>query len=94
MHFLILLRQYWIVIAFAACFSAGYYLKGLQVKAGQQKDIIKVINHNNTAASAFEDARRKIESEFENVDLKVTYEDSYSCPIPPDGLQLLLDATR
>lgn len=95
MIYFALLKRYFIFAVIAFAFVTGYYIKGKQVQIKQQKELINLINRNDKIAQEFEKERAKIESEFNNIDLKVTYEKAgFDCAIPSDGLRILSEATR
>lgn len=90
---LLFIRKYWFLIVLGATFYAGYYLRGLQETAAQIHDIIKQSENYNKPSVMFENLHTDIDTLYTNINTKVTYEDTYSCIIPANGLQLLRAAT-
>ena len=93
-----MLLAYWkpilIVLLEFIIFFSGYHLRGLKEEVKTQREIIHQAARENESAGKYEDSLSIINNMYDNLNTKVTYENDYSCPIPPDGLRLLAEATR
>lgn len=98
MWFILLLKAYWKELAIftilALVFYSGWHLRG-------EKDELKAFEESKKAeaiiydtSKQFEMDRAKLEEKYNNIDLKATYENSYSCVIPVNGLRILSEATK
>ncbi len=96
--FLLLLRTYWraiaIVMVFIGTFYAGWHIRGVSDDLKVYKQNEATAKADNKVADTFEKAQAKIQANFDNLDLKPTYESSYSCLIPANGLRLIAEATK
>lgn len=75
-------------------FMVGYQYRGMRELAKVQKAIIEQTITDNKISGELEKALTNINSQYENIDMKVTYEVDYNCVISADGLRLIRAATK
>ncbi len=75
-------------------FYSGWHLRGKQeeLKAFEASERAEAIVYD--ISKEFETKRAELEEKYNNIDTKVTYESTYSCVIPVDGLRILSQATK
>ncbi len=87
-------KQIIIALLIIIIFLSGYRLRAIQDNAKEAKAINIQSNKNNISSLEFEKIKADIDRVYDNVDFKVTYENSYNCVIPNDGLLILQQATK
>lgn len=92
------LFKYWgevvLCIIAALIFFSGWHLRGLQDVEKEQNAIITQAKNASDISVNYEESLAMINELSEKLDTKVTYENTYNCLIPADGLQLLSKAIR
>ncbi len=98
MMFLLALRGHWqalgIMLVIILVFFSGWHLRGISIDAKLYKESDKLIITANKVSNNYELANTEINKIYDNLNTKVTYENTYSCIIPADGLRLLSEATH
>ncbi len=75
-------------------FATGYHASNLMHDAKTAKAVEVENADSNKKSTEFEKSLSAINTQYSLIDKKATYENSYNCIIPADGLQLLRAATK
>lgn len=83
-----------IALLFVASLFTGWHLRGNYDDSKQQKAFLEQAKTDDKQSTSYEKSLAEINALYNNLDTKPTYENSYSCTIPADGLRLLRAATN